>query len=80
MNLPIRTFWEFSKNVDRIMASEDIRDVAVLVSSAPEGGGPQDLMERLIAERGMVIKTPIGIDVERDEIGFAELKAMASGE
>lgn len=78
MGMPIRAFWTMSGNIRRLRASSDVRDLMVAVAAqAPDG--VKDLQERLTLEIGTVyVGPPPGMEVERDEEGFNELRSMAS--
>lgn len=65
-----------SGNIRRLMAERDLRELSVAVA-AESGEMLREYQEKLILEMGVIVKTPIGVDIERDEKGFAELKAMA---
>lgn len=78
MEMPIRRFWLFTANVDRIMAQKDLRALLVGASSQTSEGGKAH-QDRLIIELG-TIQTVVytgPIEEERDEEGFKELKMLA---
>lgn len=78
MKMPIRAFWLMSGNIRRLRAESDLRNVTVAVVSGCESVDEiKNYQERLILEMGVVVKSPIGADIDRDESGFAELKAIA---
>lgn len=77
MEMPIRRFWLFSSNVDRIMAQGDLRALMVTASAAsPEGG--RACQSRLVIELGeiQVLEKTAPIYEERDQSAFDELKSM----
>lgn len=77
--MPIRAFWLMSGNIRRVRAGNDLRAMMVAtVAQAPEGA--KEMQERLVLEMGdvYVSKTVSPLEVERDEEGFNELKAMAA--
>jgi len=76
LDMPAKTFWLMSANVRRIRAESDLRSLMIAgISQSSEG--MKDYQEKLILEMGVIVKAPIGADIERDEAGFADLKAMA---
>lgn len=77
--MPIRAFWLMSGNIRRVRAGNDLR--AILVSAAAQSPeGIKDLQERYVVEMGdvYVSKNVSPLEVERDEEGFGELKALAA--
>lgn len=80
MNLPIRTFWLMNGNIVRLMAEKDLR--ATDVQLARHGGeGREAIRKNLTLELGNVGKVAVEespLEAERDEQGFAELKALAA--
>lgn len=78
LGLPIRTFWLFSKNVDRLSAERDLRLMQVMASaqSAEAYGKTYDLLER---QMGQVVKfdqVAIAQTEQLDRAGLAELQSM----
>ena len=70
-------FWLMSGNIRRVRADSDMR--TLLLSAASQSSeGVQQFQERLVLEVGTVFTQPAVPDEERDEEGFAELKAMAA--
>lgn len=74
--MPIRAFWLMSGNVKRVRAYSDVRSLTV-AAAAQSADGIEEIRERLVLEIGTVINEPPTV-VERDEAGFAELRAMAA--
>ena len=74
--MPVRAFWLMSSNIRRVRANEDVRSL-MIASAAQSAEGIEDVRERLILEIGTVVTEP-PTSVERDEAGFAELRAMAA--
>lgn len=77
--MPIKSFWLMYGNIRRIRAGDDVRQLLTAAASqSPEG--VTELRDRLVLEMGEVVvaETPNPLDVQRDEAGFAELKAMAA--
>ena len=77
MNLPIRIFWLMSFNIGRILAEKDLRHLSIVGNQTTEG------MNSL--KRHLIIEMEDGkggserkIDVERDQEGFEEIKALAA--
>lgn len=76
LRMPMKTFWLMSGNIRRIRAGYDLRTLAT-TAAAGSPDGVTELQERLVLEIGDVVKQP-ATSIERDEAGFAELKAMAT--
>lgn len=77
MNLPIRIFWLMSFNIGRILAEKDLRHLSIVGNQTTEG------MNSL--KRHLIIEMEDGkggserkIDVERDQEGFEQIKALAA--
>lgn len=62
--LPVRTFWELSKNINRIRASEDRRLVVVFGSSVMND--PTALLEALSNEQGKICHVEESGEFDRD--------------
>lgn len=69
-------FWLMSRNIRRVRASADMRALG-LGLAAQSGEGAESYQERLVLELGTITTAPVAPNVERDEEGFADLKAMA---
>jgi len=76
LNMPIYTFWEMSQNVQRIMAEEDMRMVAIVTSAL---GGAKELVQNLNKERGEVVKVENPYQASLDRDGLAQLKRFMGG-
>jgi hypothetical protein len=73
MELPLRTFWSLNRQVDRLRAEEDVRQlqIATAAASAGEGGeGVKFLGEHLQTEIGRPMVIQKGFDRAR----FKELQ------
>lgn len=77
MRLPIMTFWFMSDCIRRLRADSDMRALN-LHTAAQSGESAVEYQEKLVLELGTIASAPVVPDVERDEEGFAELKAMAA--
>jgi len=55
LDLPLRTFWMMSNNINRISAEEDIRNLSVATGSQSEKGFKQ-VSEALKEEMGEIFK------------------------
>lgn len=77
MEMPIRRFWLFSSNVDRIMAQGDLRALMVGASTQSSEGG-KACQKRLIVELGEIQKLEEAAPIyeKRDQAAFDELKLM----
>lgn len=83
--MPLRLFWTYSNNIQRIQARNDLRLLSIVSTSAMAGGmgaGEETLKsltslnERLASERGIVIKykfDPIG-EAVLDREGLERLR------
>ena len=70
-------FWLMSGNIRRVRANAEMRSLAMNLA-AQSGEGASEYHERLVLELGTVTTAPVVPDVERDEEGFSELKALAA--
>jgi len=77
MEMPIRRFWLFTANVDRIMAQGDMRALNV-AASATTGESGQELQKRLVIELGtiQVLEETGPLYEKRDQAAFDQLKTM----
>ena len=78
MAMPVKAFWLMFSNIRRIRAGDDVRHL-MTAAAAQSAEGVKELQERLVLEIGMVSNETPALDVQRDDAGFAELKAMAAG-
>lgn len=79
--MPLKTFWLYSKNIDRILSEVDLRQLQ-LVASATSSEAYGQMQERLRKQMGVVIKVKDegkATQEELDRAGLADLKAMARG-
>ena len=78
MDMPIRRFWLFAGNVDRIMAQKDLRALLIGASVQTSEGGKTH-QNRLVIELGTIqtVNDTSQLFEERDEAGFRELMLMA---
>jgi len=75
LDLPIYTFWELSRNIDRVRADED-RRLLVLFSQA-FGGDPNKYLKHLDSQVGSVAEIDRS-NAALDKQGLQRLKAMMS--
>jgi hypothetical protein len=75
MELPIRAFWTLNRNINRLLAEEDLRTLMLHVSRQ-SAEGCQAYEAKLRAEVFPVDEVFDPLNEKRDEKGFAELKAM----
>lgn len=84
MRLPLKTFWLYSKNIDRILSEVDLRQLQ-LVASATSSEAYGSMQANLRKQIGMIVKVKDqgkahGAQEEQlDRAGLADLKAMARG-
>ncbi|UIN38286.1 hypothetical protein [Methylobacterium oryzae] len=82
MQLPLKTFWLYSKNIDRILSEVDLRQLQ-LVASATSSEAYGSMQDRLRKQMGLVVKVKDeGKATQEDQLdraGLADLKAMARG-
>lgn len=82
MGMPLKTFWCFSKNIDRLMAETDLRMLQV-VASAASGEAYGKLSDRLQGQVGTIVKmsgealAATAQEETLDRAGLSALKAMA---
>lgn len=78
LSLPLRTFWLYSKNIDRLAAERDLRLMQVMAAAqSPESYGRTQ--EALRQQMGMVLKINQAEAAQEEQIdraGLAALKAM----
>lgn len=57
IKLPIYTFWELSKNIDRIRADEESHELSILISAIGSafGGKVKEVFEELHKKRGDIV-------------------------
>jgi len=78
MRLPLKTFWLYSKNIDRILSEVDLRQLQ-LVASATSSEAYGSMQESLRKQLGMIVKVKAQ-DAQEEKLdrgGLADLKAMA---
>lgn len=82
MNLPLKTFWMMSGNIDRIWAQKDMRAMTLAVIGQSTQESVVAYRQQLVIEAGNIVKlgedTGLRPVAPRDEEGFAELKSMAT--
>lgn len=72
MRMPIRTFWSFTKNINRIQADNDLRAMDIALS-ANSGEFAKELRERLIE----TLKSPVKAEEKIDhKAGIAKLRGV----
>ena len=70
-------FWLMNGNIRRVRADSDMRTL-LLSAASQSADGVQAFQDRLILEIGTVVSQQASMPAaERDEEGFAELRAMA---
>lgn len=79
MALPLSTFWLLHANIDRIKAHDDLRAVSMALVGQSTPDAVHEYRQRLVVEAGQIVTMATGspLDVQRDEAGFQELRAMA---
>lgn len=79
--MPLKTFWCFSKNIDRLLAELDLRTLQIM-ASAQSGEAYGNLVERLQKQVGTIVKhsddhvAAAAQEEKLDRAGLAELRAM----
>lgn len=68
LKLPLRTFWAFNRQVDRLRAERDARALRI-ASAAQSPEGSKELAEALRAE----LATPVVVEKTFDEAKWDEL-------
>lgn len=74
IEMPIRSFWVFSRNIDRIEAQERIGALEV-ANHAQSGEGATQLNERLVLVLGEVVEPDVMVE-GLDRAGLDELRGM----
>lgn len=79
MELPLKTFWLLSNNIDRITARADLRAFGTATAAQATPEYVKTYHDRLNKEVGVIVKTKAEspLDAKRDEEGFNLLKRMA---
>ena len=77
LGLPIRAFWLFNRNIDRLRAETDLRELCVAANSQSTDG-VNATRERLVLELGVVDTggAPDPRNMVRDREGLLALKAL----
>jgi hypothetical protein len=74
MRLPVRAFWMFNRNIQRVSAEKDLRAMRVH-ASASSGEAIAALREALVAEIGSVTKQdPLKAKLDREALN--ELRTL----
>ncbi|MFP3609176.1 hypothetical protein SB778_03565 [Paraburkholderia sp. SIMBA_050] len=76
MELPIRAFWTLNRNINRLLAETDLRALMLHVSRQSSEGCAA--YEAKLRAEVYAAKETDPLNAERDEAGFAELKAMVA--
>ena len=71
--MPVRRFWMLHRNITRIQAEEDLRQLTT-VNAAQSPEAAKDYRQQLIVAIGEVSTV---VDNERDEAGIENLKIMS---
>jgi hypothetical protein len=81
MRMPVRSFWMMNSNIGRVLAEKDLRAMNVGGACGSQDGF-KELSKVLLKEMGDMFKTSDDslnpMNAKRDEVGFLELKALAS--
>jgi hypothetical protein len=79
LRLPIYTFWEMAKNIDRLRAEDDKR-MFILLQQAFMSENAQKYLDGLHEEQGTVIETSDGYYGEKfDQGAFNALRGLLGG-
>jgi hypothetical protein len=80
LDMPIRCFWELSRNINRIQAHNDLRSMSIAMYSQGQEAALK-YRERLEIEMGKVFEYSITHeDLKKEKLdraGLAELKAVS---
>lgn len=83
MQLPLKTFWLMSRNVERIEAKKDLRAMSVAIVAQSNAESSTKFRQALVVEAGVIVKLDgeaaeaSPLEAKRDDSGFADLKMMA---
>lgn len=72
LDMPIRTFWSFNKNMNRIQADNDLRAMDIALSSN-SGEYAKELRDRLVETLASPFKAEQPID---HKAGISKLKVL----
>ena len=75
LDMPIRSFWSFNKNMNRIQADNDLRAMDIALASN-SGEFAKELRERLVETLGSPVKAEQPID---HKAGIARLRGILGG-
>lgn len=64
--LPIYTFWELSKNIDRLRAEDDIRHFILFQNAL--GGGGSEYLDQLREQQGTVVDADRTEQFDKDSL------------
>lgn len=73
MEMPIKAFWSFNQNANRLQAEAELRLFQVIASSQSKSGS--DYLEELKAEYG---KPVVAVDKRRDNDANRKLRELLS--
>jgi len=82
LSLPVKTFWMLHKNVDRIHAENDQRQILVVLNAFNGGDGLTNLLEQFRKRIGKIVETDEPEEENSapklDETGLMQLKGLGS--
>ena len=67
LNVPLTMFWMLSRNIDRLRAEEDVRNLQVARASQADGEGVKAFMEGLQLRIGRPVVTDKVYDPSQDK-------------
>ncbi|WP_139216570.1 hypothetical protein [Sphingomonas sp. NFR04] len=77
MKLPLRTFWSYNRQIDRIRAERDQRTFRLLITAAAQSKEP---VTALVESLRLELDSPVVVEKKFDEAKFDELRdRFASG-
>jgi DNA polymerase III psi subunit len=78
LELPLKVFTIYNKNISRIRAEEDTRLIRVFAAAGPNASGEllKDTIDNLHIELGTIVKLDYEKPVEADTDAFAKLASM----
>ena len=76
LNLPLRFFWALNRNVDRLRAEQELRDLRVQCAAGSEDGKSITALSQALREE---LGSPVLVEQKFDEDKFNELAERFSG-
>lgn len=79
LSMPIRLFWSMEKNINKVRAEKDLRDLHLYSVSNASGDYVEDLIKRLRDELGDVFKVKGPFIVKPEPDARSKLLTLTQG-